>query len=122
MMNIKNKVELNKNDYNNIYYDKRKLPLFKTPIILKKLNDESKNNINLINYKKDLNLKIISFKEIVKIFLKGIKLYNENLNKYLKYFSLFLKEIRYYRTLHFLVLNNFIKFNLISDLNIDTTG
>src|ERR1700733_7403077 len=84
MMNIKNKVELNKNDYNNIYYDKRKLPLFKTPIILKKLNDESKNNINLINYKKDLNLKIISFKEIVKIFLKGIKLYNENLNKYLK--------------------------------------
>lgn len=85
-MNIKNNVELNKNEYNNIYYDKRKLPLFKTPIILKKLNDESKNNINLSNYKKKLNLKIkiINLKEIVKVFLKGIKLYNDNLNKYLK--------------------------------------
>lgn len=85
-MNIKQKntLEFNKIYYENLLYDKKKLPLFKTPIILKKLDDESKNNINLINYKKDLNLKIISFKEIVKFFLKGIKLYNDNLNKFLK--------------------------------------
>lgn len=87
MMNIKNNVELNKNEYNNIFYDKRILPLFKNPINLKKIKDQNKNNINLniINYKKDINLKLISFKEIINILLKGINLYNDKLNNYLKY-------------------------------------
>jgi hypothetical protein len=82
----KNNIDITKNDYKEIIIDKRILPLFKTPVILKKLNDKKKNkyNIKLINTQPQSIFKKITFKEIFAIFLKGINIYSKNLNKYLK--------------------------------------
>jgi len=42
--NLKNlNIDITKNDYNDIIIDKRILPLFKTPIILKQLNEKKRN-------------------------------------------------------------------------------
>ena len=73
------------NENSTIQIDKRMLPLFSTPIQLKKLNDQKLNkyNLDILNPQKKLTYKIISLKEILDIFLKGINLYNLNLNKYL---------------------------------------
>jgi Mitochondrial ribosomal protein (VAR1) len=80
-------ISITKNDYNEIIIDKRILPLFKTPVILKKLSDRKRNKYNF-NLKSDNNKKItfklIPFKEILNIFLKGINLYNNKLNHYLE--------------------------------------
>jgi len=82
----KNNFNITKNDYKDIIIDKRMLPLFKTPVILKKLSEKKRNkyNINLINPNKNLNKKIITLKEILEIFLKGINIYKFKLTHYLK--------------------------------------
>jgi hypothetical protein len=88
--NLKNlNINITKNDYNEIFIDKRILPLFKTPIILKQLNEKKRNKYNIILKNQDQNLKfrLITLKEILDIFLKGIYLYSYNLNNYLKKYN-----------------------------------
>lgn len=47
--NLKNlNIDITKNDYKDIIIDKRILPLFKTPIILKQLNETKRNKYNII--------------------------------------------------------------------------
>jgi Mitochondrial ribosomal protein (VAR1) len=90
-------ISLTKNDYKDIIIDKRMLPLFKTPVILKKLSDRKRNkyNFNLkSDNKKNFTFKIRPFKEIFNVFLKGINIYNNQLNHYLdthKYTELILE-------------------------------
>ena len=88
--NLKNlNIDITKNDYKDIIIDKRFLPLFKTPIILKQLNEKKRNKYNIIlkNQGQNLNFRIITLKEILEIFLKGIYLYSYNLNNYLKKYN-----------------------------------
>ena len=42
----KNNINITKNEYKDIIIDKRIIPLFKTPVILKKLSDKKKNKYN----------------------------------------------------------------------------
>jgi hypothetical protein len=74
-----------KNEYSELNIDKRMLPLFSTPLLLKKLNDQKRNKYNLdnLNPQKKLTYKVISLNEILEIYLKGINLYKLNLNNYL---------------------------------------
>jgi len=85
--NISN-FKLTKNEDINIKIDKRILPLFSTPFLLQKLSEKKRNkyNLNLINSQKNFKFqkKIITLKEILEIFLKGIKTYNLNLKEYLE--------------------------------------
>uniref|UniRef100_UPI0030FE5FCF ribosomal protein S3 n=1 Tax=Singerocybe alboinfundibuliformis TaxID=1346812 RepID=UPI0030FE5FCF len=82
-LNITNATEAK--EYSDINIDNRILPLFRTPIITKKLTDKkrNKNNLNLLNLKKKLTYKFITLTEILKLYLKGINKYKMNLNKYL---------------------------------------
>src|ERR1700755_2764390 len=75
----------NKNEYSELNLDKRMLPLFRTPFLLKNLNDQKRNKYNLdnLNAQKKLTYKVISLNEILEIYLKGINLYKLNLNNYL---------------------------------------
>jgi Mitochondrial ribosomal protein (VAR1) len=78
---------ITKNDYKDINLDTRMLPLFKTPVILKKLSDRKKNKYKFTiknDNKNNIRFKIIPFKDILNIFLKGINLYNNQLNNYLE--------------------------------------
>jgi hypothetical protein len=83
--NNNNNINITKNEHKDINIDTRILPLFKTPVILQKLSDKRRNkyNIKLINTQNKLSFKLITLKEILEIFLKGINLYNYKLNKYL---------------------------------------
>jgi len=85
--NISN-FKLIKNEDININIDKRILPLFSTPFLLQKLSEKKKNkySINLINPQNNFNSQNqkITLKEILEIFLKGIKTYNLNLKEYLE--------------------------------------
>ena len=81
MTNINNNSLITKNEHKDINIDKRILPLFSTPVILKQISDKKRNkyNFNLLNPQKKLTYKVISLKEILSIFLKGLNLYNFNL-------------------------------------------
>jgi hypothetical protein len=119
--NLKN-INLTKNEYNDLIIDKRILPLFKTPVILKQLNEKKRNkyNINLQNSGPNFSFKLISLNEILSIFLKGIYLYNYNLNHYLKTHNnkeliLQLKNDEIYKlnislSNYFYIINKFIPF------------
>ena len=74
-----------KNEYSDLNIGKKMLPLFSTPVLLKKLNDQKRNKYNLdnLNPQKKLTYKVISLNEILEIYLKGINLYKSNLNNYL---------------------------------------
>ena len=88
--NLKNlNINIIKNDYNERFIDKRILPLFKNPIILKQLNEKKRNKYNIIlnNQDQNLNFRLITLKEILEIFLKGIYLYSYNLNNYLNNYN-----------------------------------
>jgi len=82
-MNNKDKLNLSKNGNTNI--DKKILPLFSRPIQLKQTNliQTNKYNFNILNPQNQIN-KTISLREILSIYLKGINVYNLNLNTYLK--------------------------------------
>jgi len=120
-----NKFKLIKNDNIKINIDKKILPLFSVPVLLKNLNIKKRNKYNIINPDHKLIYKIISFKEIIEIFLKGLNLYNYHLNEYLKkhnklYLILELKNAEYYKfniriSNYFYIINRFMPvFNLRS--------
>ena len=127
--NLKNlNIDITKNDYNDIIIDKRILPLFKTPIILKQLNETKRNKYNIIlkNQEKKLSFRLITLNEILDLFLKGISIYNSNLNKYLKKYNnkeliLQLKNDDIYKlnnklSNYFYIINKFIPFFKIRSL------
>lgn len=113
---------LTKNVYNDKIIDKRMLPLFKTPVILKKLIDKKRNkyNINLKNHNKKFRFKINTFKELLNLFLKGLTLYKNKLSNYLNKHNnqdliLYLKEDEIYKlnisiSNYFYEINKFIPF------------
>jgi hypothetical protein len=100
----KNNINITKNEYKDIIIDKRIIPLFKTPVILKKLSDKKKNkyNFKLTKKAKKSSFKKITFKEILNLFLKGIKLYKNLLSEYLNKHS---------NKIFILNLKNDVKFN-----------
>nr|YP_009739460.1 ribosomal protein S3 [Tricholoma saponaceum]QIC20304.1 ribosomal protein S3 [Tricholoma saponaceum] len=131
MMTNNNKnsnINLTKNKYNDLIIDKRILPLFKTPVILKQLNEKKRNkyNITLKNPGPKFKFKLISLNEILSLFLKGIYLYNSNLNHYLKTHNnkeliLHLKNDDIYKlnislSNYFYIINKFIPFFKIRSL------
>src|SRR3979411_845455 len=69
----------------NLSIDSRILPLFRTPLLRKKSEEiqlaSNKYNLNIKNLKSNLNKNFTN--QILKIFLKGITLYNLNLKNYL---------------------------------------
>lgn len=81
------KIIITKNEFSDIKIDNRIIPLFSSPVYLKakSLKEKSKYNFNTLNSidSKKLNSKVLSYKEIVSIFLKGFKLYNINMKDYL---------------------------------------
>lgn len=79
-------LKITKNENININIDRRILPLFSTPILLKKINEKKRNkyNYNIINPKNKLNYKIITLKKILEIFLKGINIQNLKMKNYLE--------------------------------------
>lgn len=115
-----NNINIIKNESININIDKRIIPLFSTPVYLKKLSDKKRNkyNINLKNPQKKLTFKNITLNEILEIFLKGINNYNVHLIKYLKKHNklkliLQLKKVDYYKlnirlSNYFYMIKNFI--------------
>lgn len=61
--------------------DKKILPFFSSPIILKRISDQKKNkNLNLLNPQKKLIYKIIKLNENLVKFSTSIKIYNLNLD------------------------------------------
>nr|YP_009517288.1 ribosomal protein S3 [Tricholomella constricta]AYE93423.1 ribosomal protein S3 [Tricholomella constricta] len=80
-----NKIIITKNEYSDINLDNRIIPLFSSSVYLKEksLKKRNKYNFALLNPQKKLTSKVISFKEILSLFLKGFNIYNFNLNKYL---------------------------------------
>ena len=127
--NLKNiNINLTKNEYNDLIIDKRILPLFKTPVILKQLNEKKRNkyNINITNQSPNFSFKLISLNEILSIFLKGLNLYNYNLIHYLKTHNnkeliLHLKNDEIYKlnislSNYFYIINKFIPFFKIRSL------
>lgn len=80
-----NKLIITKNEYSDIQIDNRIIPLFSSPLYLKEksLKKRNKYNFTLLNPQKKLTYKVISFREILSLFLKGFNIYNFNLNKYL---------------------------------------
>nr|YP_009517150.1 ribosomal protein S3 [Asterophora parasitica]AYE93053.1 ribosomal protein S3 [Asterophora parasitica] len=83
--NTTNKIIITRNEYSDIKLDTRIIPLFSSPVYLKEksLKKRNKYNFNLLNSQKKLTSKVISFKEILSLFLKGFNVYNLNLNNYL---------------------------------------
>jgi len=75
------------NTRNEVYIniDKKILPLFSLPLQLKQINDQKRNkyNINTTDTKSTYNYNIITLNQILDLYLKGITLYNYNLNNYL---------------------------------------
>jgi Mitochondrial ribosomal protein (VAR1) len=69
----------------NLSIDSRILPLFRTPLLRKKSEEiqlaSNKYNLNIQNLQSNLNKNFTN--QILKIFLKGITLYNLNLKNYL---------------------------------------
>jgi hypothetical protein len=93
-------LNITNNEDININIDKRILPLFRTPIILKRINEKKKNkyNINVINSQN----KIITIKKMLQIILNAINIYNYHFNNYLKkynklYLILYLKKDKDYQ-------------------------
>jgi Mitochondrial ribosomal protein (VAR1) len=121
-------IDITKNNYKNIILDKRILPLFKTPIILKQLNETKRNKYNIIlnNRTPNFRFRLITLKEILDIFLMGTYLYNYNLNTYLNKYNnkdliLQLKMDDNYKlnnrlTNYFYIINKFIPFFKIRSL------
>lgn len=117
-------IDITKNKYNDIIIDKRILPLFKTPIILKQLNETKRNKYNIIlknkNQTKNFSFSLITLKENLDLFLKGISLYNYNLNTYVNKYNnkeliLQLKNDDIYKlnnrlSNYFYIINKFIPF------------
>jgi len=63
--------------------DKKILPFFSSPIILKRISDQKKNkNLNLLNPQKKLIYKIIKLNENLVKFSTSIKIYNLNLDSF----------------------------------------
>nr|YP_009517226.1 ribosomal protein S3 [Myochromella boudieri]AYE93130.1 ribosomal protein S3 [Myochromella boudieri] len=82
-----NNIVITTNEISDIKIDNRIIPLFSSPVYFKTkiLKEKSKYNFNTLNSSeesKNFN-KVLSYKEIVSIFLKGFKLYNINLKDYL---------------------------------------
>nr|YP_009739426.1 ribosomal protein S3 [Tricholoma flavovirens]QIC20270.1 ribosomal protein S3 [Tricholoma flavovirens] len=121
-------IDISKNNYKDIIIDKRILPLFKTPIILKQLNETKRNKYNIIlnNQTPNFRFRLITLNEILDIFLKGIYLYNYNLNTYLNKYNnkeliLQLKMDDIYKlnnrlSNYFYIINKFIPFFKIRSL------
>jgi len=112
MKKINNNKNINmlKNKYKGIIIDKRMIPLFKSPIILKILSDEKKNKYtrNMIKQRQKIGLKKFTVKGLFRIFVKALKLYTYGLkNCAIKYSYLFL----------ILELNQYKKYNKILKLN-----
>ena len=112
MKKINNNKNINmlKNKYKGIIIDKRLIPLFKTPIILKILSDEKKNKYTrkMIKQRQKIGLKKFTVKGLFRIFVKALKLYTYGLkNCAIKYSYLFL----------ILELNQYKKYNKILKLN-----
>nr|UIX25262.1 ribosomal protein S3 [Tricholoma matsutake]UIX25293.1 ribosomal protein S3 [Tricholoma matsutake]UIX25321.1 ribosomal protein S3 [Tricholoma matsutake]UIX25349.1 ribosomal protein S3 [Tricholoma matsutake]UIX25377.1 ribosomal protein S3 [Tricholoma matsutake] len=112
-----NNLNLTKNVYNDKIIDKRMLPLFKTPVILKKLIDKKRNkyNTNLSIQKKKIRFKTNTFKELLNLFLKGLTLYKNKLSNYLNKHNnqdliLYLKKDENYK-LNFIISNYFYEIN-----------
>jgi hypothetical protein len=112
---------LTKNVYNDKIIDNRMLPLFKNPIILKEIIDKQRNKykINLTNKNKKnkLRIKINIYNEIVKLFLKGLTLYKNQLTNYLKKHNyqdliFYLNKDENYK-LNFIISNYFYEINKI---------
>jgi len=74
----------NTNTNTNINVNKRILPIFLTPVIKKIINDKKRNkyNLNILNSQKNLTPKIITENQIIELFLKGVTVYNKNLNDF----------------------------------------
>jgi Mitochondrial ribosomal protein (VAR1) len=120
-------IDISKNNYKDIIIDKRILPLFKTPIILKQLNEKKRNKyIILNNHTPNFRFRLITLNEILDIFLKGLYLYNYNLNTYLNKYNnkdliLQLKMDDNYKlnnrlSNYFYIINKFIPFFKIRSL------
>jgi len=112
MKKINNNKNINmlKKKYKGIIIDKRMIPLFKTPIILKILSDEKKNKYTrkMIKQRQKIGLKKFTVKGLFRIFVKALKLYTYGLkNSAIKYSYLFL----------ILELNQYKKYNKILKLN-----
>ena len=81
--NLREYVSLNSNlNTQNLSIDSRILPLFRTPLLRKK-NEEIQVDINKYNLNIQNNLNQNFSHQILKIFLKGITLYNLNLKNFL---------------------------------------
>jgi len=80
-----NKIIITTNDSSDIKIDNNIIPLFSSPVYLKEKSCKKRNkyNFSLSNTQKKLTYKVITFKEILSIFLKGFNIYNINMNKYL---------------------------------------
>lgn len=103
----------NINDNTNI--NKRILPIFITPVIKKIINDKkkSKYNLNILNPQSNLTSsvlqsnsyssnKIMTESQIIELFLKGINVYNKNLNDFISKWNnleliLYLKNDEFYK-------------------------
>ena len=55
------------------------IPLFRTPLTLKNVNDQNKNNLNI----KNTNLNKLSLNKILNLYIKAFSLYNNNFDTYL---------------------------------------
>jgi hypothetical protein len=75
----------NKNNLNNLLnnkLNKKMIPLFSTPIQLKQ-EDRRSNFNNIITNNKEITYKVITLNEILKIYLRGLNLYNLSFNNFL---------------------------------------
>ena len=92
-LNINKNINMIKNKYKGIIIDKRMIPLFKTPIINKILNDEKKNKYtrNILKQRQKIGLTKFTVKGLFRIFVKALKLYTYGVKNYaIKYSYLFL--------------------------------
>jgi hypothetical protein len=108
----------NTNINENANINKRILPIFLNPVIKKIINDKkrSKYNLNILNYQSKLSSsalqsdsysstlnKIITENKIIELFLKGINVYNNNLNDFILKWNnleliLYLKNDDFYKS------------------------
>ena len=59
------------------------IPLFRTPLTLKNINNQKNNNLNI----KNTNLNKLSLNNILDLYLKAFTLYNNNFNNYLNSYN-----------------------------------
>src|SRR5215469_427344 len=77
----------------NLKIDNRIIPLFSNPVLFKQktavINTTYSLKKNNVKNKRNLKNKILSMKEILLLYLKGFKLYNNNLKFFLKNQNIF---------------------------------